>query len=432
MRTERFISIEKTNLLILIIRLVSVSGAVLWAVTPQLYVVSCSKIRLIFIYNFIITIYTAFFIVRFFITEGSRHKCYFCFMTFLFDEVVISYFMYNTGGSSSPFYAGYFVTITLSAFVIGTKFAVFVSIFGAVSFIVSQQYYGLGIYNAIDMLYRVVPFIIIAFPTGLLSDVLEKYVGKINQLNDTLRIRNIELEQSLKKIANMQKQLLEREKEKAMLDLTENVAHRLRNPIMTIGGMADILDKKIDKVEGAKDFKKYVDYIKVESRKLAMLSDNLLHMSNTKVVLKFASIPQIVNKVLDSFKEKIRKKNIELKTDIDIKIPPIRIDEQKLSVALINIIENSIESMTGGGTLSVKLHYGLTKEKTIEINISDTGLGMTKEMLKNLFKPFKSGGDVKKGIGLPIAKHSIELIGGILEVDSKPGVGTKFKIVLPA
>lgn len=339
--------------------------------------------------------------------------------------------MYNTGGSSSPFYAGYFVTITFSAFVVGTKFAVLVSIFAAISFTVAQRYYGLGIYNVIDILYHVVPFVIIAFPTGLLSDVIEKYVERINQLNGTLGIKNIELEQSLKKIESMQKQLLEREKEKAMLDLTESVAHRLRNPIMTIGGMADILDRKISKAKNAKDFKKYIDYIRSESRKLSMLADNLLNMSNTKLNLKFASIPQILNKILDGFKAKMKKQNIELKTDIDASTPPVRTDEQKLTIALTNIIEDSIESMTGGGTLFVELYYIREKEKTIEINISDTGLGMPKEMLENLFKPFKSGGDVKKGIGLPIAKHSIELIGGILEVDSKPGIGTKFKIVLP-
>ena len=67
----------------------------------------------------------------------------------------------------------------------------------------------------------------------------------------------------------------------------------------------------------------------------------------------------------------------------------------------------------------------------MEIDISDTGMGMTKAMLKNLFKPFESGGDVKKGIGIPIAKHTVEMMGGSLEVKSEVGKGTSFKIILP-
>ncbi len=431
MKTERFISIEQTNLLILIVRLISVSGAIIWAIIPQLFVVNCNKVHLIFIYNLIVGIYTFFFIIRFFIPEGENRACNFCLATFMFDSLVVAYFIYNTGGSNSPFYAGYFVVITIAAFVLGTKSAIITALFSAVTFTVAQIYYGLGLYNAIEILYRVIPLIIIAFPTGILSDVLGKHMEEVNQLNKTLQKKNIELEDSLKTIENMQRKLLEHEKEKAVLELTENIAHRLRNPIMSIGGMADILDKKIDKMDNAKDLKKYADYIKIESRKLSALSDNLLQMSDTHVELKFVSISQITKRIIGKLKNRMEKYGIELKTDIDLNIPPVRLDTKKLTVAIKNIMENSIENMKNGGTLFVGIKYNKENDKIITIEISDTGVGMTKDILKNIFEPFKSGGDVKKGIGIPIAKHSVELMGGVLEIESEVGKGTDFKIILP-
>ncbi len=427
MKTESFISIEQTNLLLLIVRLVSVCGAIVWAIIPQLFVVNCNKIHLVFVYNIIIAVYTTFFIVRFFIPEGEKRACNFCLATFLFDDLVVSYFIYNTGGSSSPFYAGYFVVITIAAFVLGTRAAIITAIFGAFSFAVVQTYYGLGLYNAIEVLYRVIPLIIIAFPTSILSDALAKYIEKVSHLNGILYEKNAKLEESLQTIENMQKRLLEHEKEKAVLEFTENIAHRLRNPIMSIGGMAEILDKKIDKIESAKELKKYADYIKIESRRLSSLSDNLLEMSSRDLELKFVSIPQVIKKILAKFENRIKKYNIELKIDMDLNMPPARVDLQKFSTAIGNIVEYGIENMKNGGTLSVGVRH-IISDKMIEIEISNTGMGMAKDMIDNMFEPFKAGDE---GVGLPIAKHSIELMGGMIEAKSEIGKGMSFKIILP-
>ncbi len=431
-KTERFISIEQTNLILLTIRLISVTGGIFWAIMPQLYTVNCNKLYLIFIYNVIIAIYALFFIVRFFVQKKDDKTCFFCLFTFLFDELVISYFIYATGGETSPFYSGYFVIISFTAFILGTRMAIITALFGGVSFVFANSYYGIGLYNILEYVYKIAPFFIIAYPTGILSDIAEKHIKEIDTLNDTLNAKNKELEESLNKIESMQKQLLKREKEKVFLELTENVAHRFRNPLMSIGGMADLIEKKIKNTDNESNIKKYVEHIKIESKKLSILLDNLLQMSDTSIELKFASIQKITNKVLEELQDKINSYNITIKKDVDEKIPPTRIDERKLYIALRNIIDESLESMKSGGTLTIKvIHSKEEKDGMIEISIKDTGLGIPKEILENIFQPFKSGGDVKKGVALPIAKHSIELIGGVLQIESKVGEGTVFKILLP-
>jgi len=87
--------------------------------------------------------------------------------------------------------------------------------------------------------------------------------------------------------------------------------------------------------------------------------------------------------------------------------------------------------MKHGGELTISVKKSQTIENSMEIIIKDTGPGIPKNILKNIFKPFESGGSVKKGIGLPLAKHSIEILGGELYIESEIGIGTTFKIILP-
>ena len=430
-KTERFTETLKTNFLILAVRLFSVSGAVVWVTYPQLYFAHINKIQIIFIYNIIIYIYTLLFIIRFFLPNQSRRCELFCFSTFVFDQIVISYFTYNTGGFSSPFYSGYFVVTTISAFVLGVRWALLTALAGGIFYILFNYSYGIGLYNIAEIIYRIIPFFVIALPTGILSDLLEKHIKEIDSLNEKLKQQNIKLQESLEKIESMQKQLIKREKENALLEITEGLAHRLRNPIMSIGGMANILEKKLKKHAEYKELEKYVEYIKTESKNISQILNNILQMSDREVQLKFISLPKIIEKVLNEFDNQIKTYNIKVVKKFEERLQPIRSDEKKLKVALRNIIDNCIKAMKSGGILTIEVKKSTEIKNMVEINITDTAGGIPKEILKNIFKPFESGGEVKKGIGLPIAKHSVETVGGELYINSKIGQGTTFKILLP-
>ena len=430
-KTKQFLDITKTNLLILSVRLLSVAGAILWVTNPNLYIATINKEHLIFIYNGIIFIYVIFFILRFIIPKLTRKCEYFCLFTFIFDQMVISYFTYNTGGFSSPFYSGYFVVITFSAFVLGTRMAVITALSGAMFYIAFNFSYGVGLYNLAEILYRVIPFFIIAYPTGVLSDRIENHLIEIKKLNEELKVKNRKLEETLNEIEVMQKQLIKREKEKAMLDLAESVAHRLRNPMMSIGGIATILDRKIKKGADKQEILKYVEYIKNESKQMSELLNNLLEMSRTELELSFISVEKLIKSLLEEFKDRIEENLIDIKLEIESQIPPVRTDKKKLTISLRNIIDNCIKAMKHGGELYIGVKRSEAIENAIEIIIRDTGPGIPKDILNNIFKPFESGGAVKKGIGLPLAKHSIELLGGELYIESEIGIGTTFKIILP-
>ncbi len=430
-KTKQFIDITKTNLLILSVRLFSVAGAILWVTNPNLYMGVINREHLIYIYNGIIFIYVLFFIIRLIIPRFTTKCEYFCLSTFIFDQIVISYFTYNTGGFSSPFYSGYFVVITFSAFVLGTKNAILTAFFGALFYLIFNYPYGVGIYNLADVAYRIVPFFLIAYPTGVLSDRIESHLFQINSLNDQLQEKNEKLQETLREVEEMQKQLIRREKEKAMLELAESIAHRLRNPLMSLGGIATILDKKIKKNANKKEIQKYIEYIKNESKNMSELLNNLLEMSDTNLELNFISLENVIKSVLMDFEEQIKQNSIRLKVEIEEHLSPIRSDKNKLKISLRNIIDNCVKVMKHGGELAISVKKSQMIENAVEIIIKDTGPGIPKNILKSIFKPFESGGSVKKGIGLPLAKHSIEILGGELYIESEIGIGTTFKIILP-
>jgi len=109
-------------------------------------------------------------------------------------------------------------------------------------------------------------------------------------------------------------------------------------------------------------------------------------------------------------------------------------DRELLKEAFLNIIENSIEAMPDGGKLTViayKKTSPFSSKEEIVVEITDTGHGIKRENLRNIFKPNFSTKKKGMGIGLTISKRIIEAHGGRIEVYSKPGFGTKFTIYLP-
>ena len=111
----------------------------------------------------------------------------------------------------------------------------------------------------------------------------------------------------------------------------------------------------------------------------------------------------------------------------------IRCDFKQIQQALLNIMSNASESMLEGGTLTVSAGHCAANEAFLEVVVSDTGCGISEEVMENIFEPFFTTKDEGKGVGLGlsvvygiIARHS-----GLVEVESETGKGSAFKIRLP-
>lgn len=120
--------------------------------------------------------------------------------------------------------------------------------------------------------------------------------------------------------------------------------------------------------------------------------------------------------------------NIKLVSEIEGGFLALSIDHEKIKRAFYNIIRNSIEAMPGGGKITVKLD---TIDRFVEINITDTGLGIPEEIRDQLFQPFFSTKSSSLGLGLSFCKLAIESNGGSIDIDSVVGEGTTVSVKLP-
>ena len=215
-------------------------------------------------------------------------------------------------------------------------------------------------------------------------------------------------------------------------DFINNFSHEFKTPIISIKGFAEIL--KDDDLSN-EEKNEYLDIIIEESKRLSSLATNVLNLSKieTQVILndiqRFNVGEQIRQSIvlLDS---KFQDKNILL--DINIEDYYINGNKEMLNQVWVNLLDNAIKFNNKNGIVSVNMKK---EEGNIFINITDTGLGITRESISKIFDKFyqedSSHSTHGNGLGLTIVKKIIELHGGTIECDSIVSKGTKFTIILP-
>lgn len=215
-------------------------------------------------------------------------------------------------------------------------------------------------------------------------------------------------------------------------DFINNFSHEFKTPIISIKGFAEILkDDDLSKEEK----NEYLDIIIEESKRLSSLATNVLNLSKieTQVILndiqRFNIGEQIRQSIL-LLDSKFQSKNILL--DINIEDCYVNGNKEMLNQVWVNLLDNAIKFNNKNGIVSVNMKK---EEGNIFINITDTGLGITRESISKTFDKFYQGDRSHSthgnGLGLTIVKKIIELHGGTIECDSIVSKGTKFTIILP-
>lgn len=233
-----------------------------------------------------------------------------------------------------------------------------------------------------------------------------------------------------------------REANEAKTRFLFNMSHDIRTPMNAIIGFSDLLEKHIDEKEKVLD---YINKIKSSSAFLLSLINYILEMARIesgKVVLRTETrcLTELINSLTDVFEPEVRKKQITYSCKMDIKHQYVMGDETKVREIFINIIGNSLKYTQKGGMVSVKVTE-IPSEKegytSYKIVVEDNGIGMSEEYLPHIFEEFsreKTSTESKvigTGLGLPIVKSLVTLMGGSIEVESQLGEGTKTTVILP-
>jgi two-component system, NtrC family, sensor kinase len=211
-------------------------------------------------------------------------------------------------------------------------------------------------------------------------------------------------------------------------ELSAGIAHELNEPLAKILGFAQLI-KKTGNLEHqqAEDVERIVKaslYTREIIKKLMIFSRQMPQQITS------INLNEIIGNILYFIDVRFQSRGIKLKTKLDGKLPLLKGDEVQMSQVLVNLITNAVHAMPDGGEITVATK---TKCKFVSLLVSDNGSGMSPEIKQKIFEPFFTTKPVGQGtgLGLSVVKGIIESHHGKIVVNSTPGKGTKFEILLP-
>lgn len=224
--------------------------------------------------------------------------------------------------------------------------------------------------------------------------------------------------------------------QKAKEEFLTNMSHELRTPLNAIIGFSSILNKK----QTDSSHKELSNQINASANSLLFLINDILDLSKIQdssfsiEKYKFNAYNEIVE-FTQQFEGLTHKKVLQYNTTIGDELKAtFYADWNRIAQIILNIISNAIKFTPQNGTITLSCEY---KENLFIIKISDTGIGMKKEVQDKIFKPFEQadGSTTRKyggtGLGLSITQNLVQLMDGTIQVDSEEGKGTVFTITLP-
>jgi signal transduction histidine kinase/CheY-like chemotaxis protein len=250
------------------------------------------------------------------------------------------------------------------------------------------------------------------------------------------------LSESLSKVLNIMRDRIEAAQaaNKAKSQFLSNMSHEIRTPMNAIIGMTAIAKKTndpdktnecLDKIEGASIhllgvINDTLDMSKIEADKFELSPVSF-------------SFEKMIKSVIDVVQFPLKDKKQELFTEIDPKIPPVLFgDDKRLSQIIINILGNAVKFTPAGGTITLKVSL-LDQDAAgcaVQVDITDTGIGISAEQQEKLFDPFQQAENNTSrrfggtGLGLAITKRIVKMMNGRIWIDSAPGQGSTFSFIV--
>jgi signal transduction histidine kinase len=232
---------------------------------------------------------------------------------------------------------------------------------------------------------------------------------------------------SLLSIKATHEKKVEEEKSGALEQMMEQVAHEIRNPLTSVGGFARKVFYRLP--EGDPN-KKYMQMIIEDVAVLESMIKQLIELKSMSISMQEPSnINEIIKDSLKVFEQDIVQKGINVETDLMENLPLITADKKLLKRAFCNLIKNSIEAMETG-TKILKITSQVSGDN-LELRFSDTGKGISKDKIRNIFDPLVTSKVYGPGLGLTFALRIIQDHKGTISVESEPEKGTTFTIKFP-
>lgn len=243
-------------------------------------------------------------------------------------------------------------------------------------------------------------------------------------------------------LRQMEEQLSHAQKMEAVGQLAGGVAHDFNNLLMVILSYTELLTSALSDLDPRR---MDVEEIAHAAHKATDLTRQLLAFGRRQVLRPRALDLNVVLSRMERMLRRLIGERIELVIVVDRDISLIEVDEGQLEQVIVNLVVNARDAMPDGGTITLETrevvldreyaaaHLGVVPGIHVELAVSDTGVGMSRQTRDRIFEPFftTKGRERGSGLGLSSVFGIIKQSGGHISVDSEPGQGTTFEVVLP-
>ncbi|MHB8792914.1 MAG: ATP-binding protein [Thermoleophilia bacterium] len=257
--------------------------------------------------------------------------------------------------------------------------------------------------------------------------------GRLAGLGEAFNNMMAMLEQQVEEQNQLQEQLTQSTKLAALGEMAANIAHEINNPLTGVLGYSALLQRGLaDDNPSLKNLK----VIENETIRARDIVRNLLDFVRQEGLKKRkACIRDVMDDTLYLLRKQAELINVKIVLDYDDEVPQVYIDVNQMKQVFINILNNALHAMEGGGKLTVTIKAAKPdgRRPWVEVSFSDTGSGIPPDKLEMVFNPFFTSKEAGEGtgLGLSVSQRIVEEHNGSIEVESQVGTGSTFTVKLP-
>ena len=283
-----------------------------------------------------------------------------------------------------------------------------------------------------DPLMRPLLFVLLAFFVGYLVSAQLDNIERQRKSHKELVGLYKEVVETHNSLKESQQHLIQAEKLTSLGQLAASIAHEINNPLGSILVYTQLLIRQLNEEQFVKSkFTENLKRIESETAYSGKLVKNLLDFARqSPPSLSLTNLNQVIEDAYPLVEHSAELNKVTVIKKFDLKLPEVMADKNQLKQVFTNLMLNAVQAMPKGGHLEITTSG---KKKNILIEVNDSGSGIRKEHLDKLFTPFFTTKDEAMGVGLglSVAYGIVKRHGGQIEVKTRAGKGTTFKVTLP-
>ena len=277
-------------------------------------------------------------------------------------------------------------------------------------------------------------FIALESLAGILASVITS-ADQYQRLQSTisqLRAMQVELRSRMEAQRSAENRLIQAAKLAAVGEMAAGIAHELNNPLTSVTGFSELAMENLPK---ATETYKDLELVLKEARRARDVVRRLLDFARQSESTRAnASLNEVIDDVVALSRHLIHTSGVELKLSLEPDLPWVSMDSNQMKQVLLNLVHNALQAMPMGGELEVKSELATRSDRNgVMVSVCDSGVGIPPAEQARIFEPFYTtkGNQGGTGLGLSVTYGIVTDHGGQIDVESRPGIGSKFMVWLP-